>query len=201
MRTLTTIVLTSIVTTLLLAALSAGAFVYVVDGYFVDLALERGSGGDPLAPRTVQDRGVCALLGRHGVDDRFDTLERVLVDVDILQRLAYAGDHRGQVFEVTHALDLLYLTEEVVEVKLVLGQLLLQAPRLGFVILLLCAFHERDHVAHAEDTVGHTFGMEHIERLHLFARADELDGLVDHRADRERRTTTRIAIELREHPA
>ena len=53
MRTLTTIVLTSIVTTLLLAALSAGAFVYVVDGYFVDLALERGSGGDPLAPPVI----------------------------------------------------------------------------------------------------------------------------------------------------
>ena len=53
MRTLATIVLTSIVTTLLLAALSAGAFVYVVDGYFVDLALERGSGGDPLAPPVI----------------------------------------------------------------------------------------------------------------------------------------------------
>ena len=78
-----------------------------------------------MAPRTVQDRGVCALLGRHGVDDRFDALERVFVDVDILQRFAYAGDHRGEVFEVTHALDLLDLPEEVIEVKLVLGQLLL----------------------------------------------------------------------------
>ena len=53
MRTLATIVLTSLVTTLVLAALSAGAFVYVVDGYFVDLALKRGSGGDPLAPPVI----------------------------------------------------------------------------------------------------------------------------------------------------
>ena len=53
MRTLATIFFTSLATTLLLAALSAGAFVYVVGGYFVDLALARGSGGDPQAPPVI----------------------------------------------------------------------------------------------------------------------------------------------------
>ena len=53
MKTLATIVVTSLVTTLLLAAISAGALLYVVGGYFVDLALARGSGGDPLAPPVI----------------------------------------------------------------------------------------------------------------------------------------------------
>lgn len=53
MKTLATIVVTSLVTTLLLAAVSAGALLYVVGDYFVDLALARGSGGDPLAPPVI----------------------------------------------------------------------------------------------------------------------------------------------------
>lgn len=53
MRIFATIVLTSLVTTLVLAALAAGSFVYVVGGYFVDLALARGSGGDPMAPPVI----------------------------------------------------------------------------------------------------------------------------------------------------
>lgn len=53
MRTLATIVLTSLLTTLLLAALLVGAAVYVVGGYFVDLALLRGGGGDPMSPPVI----------------------------------------------------------------------------------------------------------------------------------------------------
>ena len=55
----------------------------------------------------------------------------------------------------TKVLDLGYLGEEVVEVKLVACQLL--GELLGFLLveLLLCLLHERYDVAHAEDTVGH----------------------------------------------
>ena len=53
MRTLATIVLTSLLTTLLLAALLVGAAVYVVGGYFVDLALLRGGDGDPMSPPVI----------------------------------------------------------------------------------------------------------------------------------------------------
>ena len=44
--------------------------------------------------------------------------------------------------------DLLQLCQEVVEVELVLLDLALEFAGFGFVVLLLCAFDERDDVAH-----------------------------------------------------
>ena len=72
----------------------------------------------------------------------------------------------------------------------------MQLLGLLFVVLLLGTFDERNHITHAEDTASHTFGIEHVECLHLLARTDELDWLLHHGADREGRTTTRITIEL-----
>ena len=67
--------------------------------------------------------------------------------------------------------------------------------------LLLRLLHQRHHVAHAQDAAGHAVRVELVQRLHLLARADELDRLVHHAADRERRTAARIAVELGEHHA
>lgn len=53
MKTLATIIFTSILTTILLIVFAAVLFVYVVGGYFVDLTLARGSSGDPMAPPVV----------------------------------------------------------------------------------------------------------------------------------------------------
>ena len=41
--------------------------------------------------------------------------------------------------------------------------------------------------------------MERLESLNFFARTDEFDRLTTHLANRQRRTTAGIAIELREH--
>ena len=41
--------------------------------------------------------------------------------------------------------------------------------------------------------------MEHIKCLHLLARTDELNRLIDYRADRQRRTTAGIAVEFRQY--
>ena len=72
---------------------------------------------------------------------------------------------------------------------------------LFFVKLLLCLLHEGDHVAHAEDAVGDTFGVEDVERFHLFAGGDELDGFADHGLDGEGRTAAGITVHLGEDHA
>ena len=64
--------------------------------------------------------------------------------------------------------------------------------------LLLRALHEGNDVAHAEDAVGHALGIEDVQGLHLFAGTDELDGHLDHAADRQRRTPAGIAVEFGE---
>ena len=65
-----------------------------------------------------------ALLRSHAVYDGFYALECVVVDIDILDGFSYARYHRGEVFDVAHLLDLLYLRKEVVEVELILGDFL-----------------------------------------------------------------------------
>ena len=67
--------------------------------------------------------------------------------------------------------------------------------------MFLCAFDERDDVAHAEDTIGHAVGVEDVEGFHLFAGADKLDGFVHHGADGEGGTAAGVTVELGEHHA
>ncbi len=74
----------------------------------------------------------------------------------------------------------------------------MELARLFLVELLLRLLHEGDHVAHTEDTVGDALGVKDIERFHLFARRDELDGLADHGLDGEGRTAAGIAVHLGE---
>ena len=111
--------------------------------------------GDALAARAVEDARIGAFLRGHGVDDGLDAFEGVVVDVDILDGLAYAGNHAGQFLQVAHLLDLLDLVQEIVEVELVLLDFALQPLGFFFVILLLGAFHQRYDVAHAQDAVRH----------------------------------------------
>ena len=142
-----------------------------------------------------------AFLRRHRQYDGFDTLEGVIVDVDVFQRLADAGNHRGKILDVTHLLDLLDLGVEVVEVELVLTDFLLQPAGFLLVVLLLSALHEADDVAHTEDTVGHTRGVEGVYGFHLLARAYKLYRLVDNGANRQGSTAARVAVELSEDNA
>ena len=51
-------------------------------------------------------------------------------EISTFLSLAHTGDHRGQVLEVAHLLDLGDLPHEIVEVELVLDDLLLQAAGL-----------------------------------------------------------------------
>ena len=60
--------------------------------------------------------------------------------------------------------------------------------------ILFSFFNQRKNVAHAEDAGHDAIGMERLERVILFAHADELDGLACDLADGERRAAARVAI-------
>jgi hypothetical protein len=84
---------------------------------------------------------------------------------------------------------------------LVFLYLTLQFACLFFVELLLGAFYEADDISHAEDTVGHALGVEHVEGVHLLAGADELDGLVDDGTYGQGGTAAGVTVELCQHHA
>src|ERR671932_351171 len=52
--------------------------------------------GDATPPRAVEQRRVRALLGRHRRDDRLDSVELALVDLQPGELSAHAGDHAQQ---------------------------------------------------------------------------------------------------------
>ena len=89
---------------------------------------------DALTAMTIEDMRLSSLLRRHRVDDSFDALEGIVLDVNILQSLPDTRDHRSKILDVTHLLDLLDLGEEVIEVKLILSDTLLEA--LGFALIV-----------------------------------------------------------------
>ena len=68
-------------------------------------------------------------------------------------------------------------------------------------IILRRLFDERDDVAHAENAVGDAGGMEILERIHLFAGAEELDRLAGDGAHRQRRAAAAVAIDAGQHDA
>ena len=95
-----------------------------------------------LAAAAVDDFRIAAFERSHRLDDSLNALEGIVVDVHILNSLAHTRNHRSQVLQVTHLLDLGNLRHEIVEVKLVFRNFLLQAARLFLVILLLCALNK-----------------------------------------------------------
>ena len=86
---------------------------------------------------TIEDMRLSSLLGRHRVDDSFDALEGIILDIDILECLPDTRDHRSKILDVTHLLDLLDLGEEVIEVKLILSDTLLEALSFALIVELL----------------------------------------------------------------
>ena len=117
------------------------------------------------------------------MDDSLDTLECGVINVKVLDSFAHSGDHRSKVLDVTHLLDILDLLEEVVEVKFVFLDLLLNALCLFLVVNLLSTFRKLDDISHSEDSVSHTLGVEFLDILELFARTHIFDRFVDNGAD------------------
>src|SRR5690606_29269073 len=148
----------------------------------VDLHQVRtGAFGDAGTAFLVDGIRIFAFKGRHRVDDGFNGLESVIVDLDVLKGFTDTGDHAHQILHVPHLFDLLDLVPEVVEIEFIFADFTLQFCGLFFVELLLSAFHERNHVTHSQYPGGHPVGVKHVQRVHFFAGSDKFDGLVDHR--------------------
>ena len=141
------------------------------------------------------------LLWCHRIDDGFNTFERIIIDVDVLNSLAHTRNHRSQVFQITHLLDLGNLTHEIVEIKLVLLYFFLQTLCFFFIVLLLCFLYQRNDVTHAKDTVCHTLGMELVDSFQLLTSTYKLNRLVHHRTDRQSCTTTSVTIQFGQYNA
>ena len=163
-----------------------------------------------VASRTFDDSSLAAAVEYlwigsfvwcHRLYDSFDTDKCLVVYVYVFDSLAYSRYHRGEVFEVTHLFYLLYLLVEVVETELVFGYLFRQLAGFFFVVLLLCFLYERYYIAHTEYAVCHTFGVEYVDSIELFAYPYEFDGLVYYAAYRYSRTAAGVAVEFGEHYA
>ena len=94
---------------------------------------------------------------------------------------------------------MLNLSQEVIEVKLILLDFLLQALCFLFIVLFLSTFYQRYDITHSQYTVSHTGRMELIYCIQFFTGTDKLNRFVYHRTDRQSRTTTCITIQLRQY--
>ena len=129
-----------------------------------------------------------------------DAVQLALVDLEVLELVAgEPGHHPEQARQRPHAADLLELGQEVLERELVAAQLALERLRLVLVELLLGLLDEAQHVAHAEDPLGHAVGVEALELVELLARGGEEDRLARHGLDRKCGAAARVAVELGHH--
>ena len=160
------------------------------------------AGGNPAPAGGLggEQLGLVALGFGHRADHGLDFFELLLPLLEhAVVDLVHARDHFHQPPQGAHALDQTHLLQEIGEVEGGFLQLLLHPLHIGQFHLFLGLLHQGEHVAHAEDAAGHPFGVEGLQRLHLFAGADELDRRTAHLADREGGAPPGIAIELGEH--
>ncbi len=144
---------------------------------------------------------VATLFFGHRLDNGFDGFKGIITDVHIFDGLAHTRDHGHQVFDITHFFHLLQLRVKILEVELVLANLLVEALSFFLIKHLLGFLYQRNHIAHAEDTAGHTVGIEGINSFHLFACTYKLNRFFYYGTNRERRPTARIAVQLGKHHA
>ena len=121
----------------------------------------------------------------------------------LLQRLrVHPGQHFQNSLERAHLLDLAHAVEEIVEIHSLLADFFLQPLRLGLIEGSLRLFNQCDDVTHLKNASGHSLRMEFLEGIGLLANTDVLDRLLRYTIDRQRRTTTRVAIHLGQyHPS
>ena len=106
-------------------------------------------------------------------------------------------NHLHQLIQGTHSLHLPHGDEEILEGEAALPEnLVVERFGLPGVHHGLGPFHQPDDIPLLEDAAGDPLGVDRLERVDAFARADELERLSRHPADRESRTTPRVAVHL-----
>ena len=126
----------------------------------------------------------------------------LFIDLAGIEALAQvAGEHGGDLAQITHFLQLFQLIQIIRKGQAVFPQLLLQLFGLLLVILLLRLLNEGKHIAHTQNTGGHTLRVKQLDHVQLFAGAHELDGLARGRPDGQGRAASCVAVQLgQQHP-
>ena len=120
---------------------------------------------------------------------------------ELVLHLGDAGQHAHQAAHAAHRLHLRELLAQVGEIEGALAHPLGGAHRLLGVDIGGGLFHQRDDVAHAENAAGDARGIEILQRVELFAGADQLDRLAGDRAHRQRGAAAAVAVDAGEHDA
>ena len=150
---------------------------------------------------------ISGLRRSSGVIDRMIARWRlIMLVVDIGRRhllldLAHAGQHAHDAAEAADLLDLRQLIGQIVKIELALAHLVGDALRLFGIDRLRRLFDQRDDVAHAENAVGDALGMKILQRIHLFAGADQFDRLAGDGAHRQGRAAAPVAVDAGQHDA
>src|SRR5215813_8469540 len=144
---------------------------------------------------------VGTFVGGHGVDDSFDVIDLLLVNLIgmLLQSSEWpdARQHAHQVLDRAHLSYLPQLITEVFERESIARQST-RGDVLCFLFVngLLGALDQRKNVTHAENARDDSVRVERLECIVAFANPEELDGRTCDLADRKRRATASVTIHL-----
>ena len=91
---------------------------------------------------------------------------------------------------------MLDLTQEIIKIKLIAGNFLLQFFGFFGIELFLSLFYQGHDISHPQNTVGHTFGMEGVQSFEFLSGSDILDRFVHYRTDRKSGPPPGISIQF-----
>ncbi len=168
------------------------------------LDLLAGAGSDAPLAAGFQEIRMLALLPCHRIDHRDLTLENPVVETgrgDLVLHLGDAGQHAHQAGYAAHVRHLQQLLAHVVQIELALAHLFGGARGFFGIDIGGSLFDQRDHIAHAEDAAGDAGGMEVLQRVGLFAGADQLDRLAGDLTHRQRGAAAAVAVDAGQHDA
>src|SRR5690606_34454830 len=109
------------------------------------------------------------------MDNSFDSLKSIVFYIHVLHHFTNSGYHSHQIFNVTHFLNLLYLTKEIVEVELIFSDLFLKFRSFFLIKLLLRPFYQGNNVSHTKNTGSHPVWVENIQGIHFLAGTYKLN--------------------------
>ena len=135
----------------------------------------------------VENFWTATLLRCHRRDNRALALKHLRVDVhaiDLLLDFAHTRHHRHHAAHAAHALKLQQLLTHIVEIEFALAHALCDRLGLLHVDRLCRALDEADNITHAKYSAGDAFWIEVLERVPLFANAEQLDRFAGDRAHR-----------------
>ena len=110
--------------------------------------------------------GSWPLLGRHRADDGLETVELLLVHVQVAELRAHARHHLEQRAQRTILRTCCICSRKSSSVNCS-WRIFFSSVRAALVDLTLGLLDQGHHVAHAEDALGHAVGVEALEVTEL----------------------------------